>query len=283
MKLINVVTKTIVFISSLFLVITCAEQNESFQGYVEGELRYIASNFSGQLLQLNVRRGNKVKPKQSLFILEEQPEQSGYRVALNKVTSAKAQVNVLQSEIKLAQLRYDRRLKLRQKNYVSQEEVDIERNSLEVAKKKLDDALASEKAAKDDLARSTWQANKKHYDAPMEALVFDTYFKPGEFVPAGQPVLALLAIEDIKFVFFMSEYRYNTIKQGDRVAVSCDGCKQPLLGTIYYISPKPEFTQPQIYSEQTRHKLTFLIEAHPDSSTASQLHPGQPISVRLIH
>ncbi len=281
MKLVNTVKK--ILFAGVFLFTGCTSPNDSLQGYVEGELRYIASNFPGELLQLNVRRGDSVKIKQSLFVLEEQPEQSNYNVALNKVSAAKAQVNVLESEIKLAELRYDRRMKLRKKNYVSQEEVDIERNFLEVSKKKLDAALANEKAAKDDLTRQTWQANKKRYETPISGLVFDTYFKPGEFVPAGQPVLALLALEDIKFVFFITEYQYNTIKQGNRVSVTCDGCKGPLYGTVYYISPKPEFTQPQIYSEQTRQKLTYLIEAHPDPSSASQLHPGQPISVRLIH
>ena len=62
--------------------------------------------------------------------------------------------------------------------------------------------------------------------------------------------------------------------------------KAELLGTavpatIRYVSTKPEFTPPVIFSRETRQKLVFLVEAAIEPGQAASLHPGQPVDVRL--
>ncbi|MGA2750411.1 MAG: secretion protein HlyD, partial [Verrucomicrobiota bacterium] len=47
------------------------------------------------------------------------------------------------------------------------------------------------------------------------------------------------------------------------------------------ISPQAEYTPPVIYSNESRGKLVFMIEAVFDPITAAQLHPGQPVDVQL--
>ena len=42
-----------------------------------------------------------------------------------------------------------------------------------------------------------------------------------------------------------------------------------------------EYTPPVIYSNDTRSKLVFMIEAHPAQADASALHPGQPLTVQV--
>jgi HlyD family secretion protein len=36
-----------------------------------------------------------------------------------------------------------------------------------------------------------------------------------------------------------------------------------------------------IYSNETRAKLVFLVEARPQPADANKLHPGQPVDVAL--
>ena len=52
------------------------------------------------------------------------------------------------------------------------------------------------------------------------------------------------------------------------------------MGTVSFIAPQAEFTPPVIYSESSRAKLVFLIEARPRAEQAADLNPGQPIEVR---
>jgi HlyD family secretion protein len=60
-----------------------------------------------------------------------------------------------------------------------------------------------------------------------------------------------------------------------------DGVPEPYVGKVTYISPQAEYTPPVIYSQESREKLVFMVEARFDSPTASKLHPGQPVDVEF--
>jgi HlyD family secretion protein len=65
------------------------------------------------------------------------------------------------------------------------------------------------------------------------------------------------------------------------VEVHCDGCNTIIAAKISYISPQAEFTPPVIYSNESRAKLVFLVEARPEPKDAVMLRPGQPVDIRL--
>jgi HlyD family secretion protein len=65
------------------------------------------------------------------------------------------------------------------------------------------------------------------------------------------------------------------------VSLHCDGCPADVAAAITYVSSEAEYTPPVIYSNETRGKLVYLIEAHPAPQDAAKLHPGQPLEVRL--
>jgi HlyD family secretion protein len=48
---------------------------------------------------------------------------------------------------------------------------------------------------------------------------------------------------------------------------------------VSYISPKAEYTPPVIYSQASRSKLVFMVEAVFPPDIAAGLHPGQPVDV----
>ena len=68
---------------------------------------------------------------------------------------------------------------------------------------------------------------------------------------------------------------------GRSVSVTCDGCGAGVAAVVSYVSNEPEFTPPVIYSNETRAKLVFLVEARPSAENAARLRPGQPVSVTL--
>jgi HlyD family secretion protein len=71
-----------------------------------------------------------------------------------------------------------------------------------------------------------------------------------------------------------------TVHRGDTVRLTCDACPPDLAATISFVSPQAEYTPPVIYSESSKAKLVYLIEARPPSDMAPLLNPGQPIEVR---
>jgi HlyD family secretion protein len=94
-------------------------------------------------------------------------------------------------------------------------------------------------------------------------------------------VVSLLPPQNIKLRFFLPEEKLGTVKAGQAVSVSCDGCGAPIPARISYIATGPEYTPPILYSKDSRAKLVFLIEARPSPADAERLHPGQPVDVRL--
>ena len=60
----------------------------------------------------------------------------------------------------------------------------------------------------------------------------------------------------------------------DRLLAS-DGCAKDLSATITYVSPRPEFTPPVIYSQESRDRLVYQVQARP----SVRLNPGQPVDV----
>ena len=103
----------------------------------------------------------------------------------------------------------------------------------------------------------------------------------GEWVAAGSPVVRMLPPENIKVRFFVPETVLGSLTLGRQVSLHCDGCVADLPAHITFVSPQAEYTPPVIYSNETRGKLIYMIEAHPSAHDAIKLHPGQPLEVVL--
>ena len=93
-------------------------------------------------------------------------------------------------------------------------------------------------------------------------------------------MVSLLPPGNIFVRFFVPEAVVSTIHRGDPVTLACDGCPADLSATISFISPQAEYTPPLIYSESSKTKLVFLVEARPRPDQASNLNPGEPMEVR---
>jgi HlyD family secretion protein len=169
----------------------------------------------------------------------------------------------------------------RNASLVAEVNAELETARLAARSDLLDAARSDLDAAKARLQQARWQLDQKNQAAPAAGLVFDTFFREGEFVPAAYPVVSLLPPLNIKIRFFVPEDLLGGLAVGKKVTVSLDGRPAPLQAEITYISPRAEYTPPVIYSRQTRAKLVFMIEAVPDTETAAALHPGQPVDVRL--
>jgi HlyD family secretion protein len=105
------------------------------------------------------------------------------------------------------------------------------------------------------------------------------YFRPGEMVPAGRPVVALLPPANVKLRFFVPEGVLPKVALDETVRVACDGCAADLTARVSFIARTAEFTPPVIYSLEERAKLVFLVEARPQRPEAFRV--GQPVSIAL--
>jgi HlyD family secretion protein len=293
-----------------------------YQGYAEGEFALVAAPFAGTLETLAVARGGQVQAGDALFALEKENETAARQQALDQMRSAQARLanlsgarrppEVAASQAQVAQAEAMRRYlaqqsrrytELERVGFISRERLDellaqLDQQAAAVAEREAQARLAHESigrnqelsAAKADidaaravLAQAQWKLDQKAQRAPATGLVYDTYFVPGEWVPAGKPVVSLLPPGNIKVRFFVPEEVAGTLHPGLHIEVHCDGCGGVIPATISYVSPRAEFTPPVIYSRETRTKLVFMVEARPAPEQATRLKPGQPLDVSLGH
>jgi HlyD family secretion protein len=135
-------------------------------------------------------------------------------------------------------------------------------------------------AARAALDMAEWRLRQRRVAAPAGGRVADVIARPGEIMAAGAPVVSLLPPGNIFVRFFVPERDLAAVHAGDPVRLACDGCSADLSATISFISPRAEYTPPLIYSESSKSKLVFLIEARPPPDQAAKLNPGEPMEVR---
>jgi HlyD family secretion protein len=139
---------------------------------------------------------------------------------------------------------------------------------------------AAMRALKAALEIAEWRLSQRHVNSPAAGRIADVLARPGETMAAGAPVVSLLPPGNIFVRFFIPESNLSTMHLGDRVAIVCDGCQADLSGTISFIAPRAEYTPPVIYSDESKAKLVFMIEARPSADQAPLLNPGQPVIVK---
>ncbi len=297
----------------------CGERAaHGWAGYAEGDFVYIAAPIAGRLDTLAVQAGQTVARGAPLFTLDDEAERAASEQARAQAASARAQAantetgkrreEIAVTEAQLAQARAQaalarselaRQQQLVEQGFISKAQLDdartaVEQSSARVAElqaarqvaglpARRDERLAAQAqadAASQALRASDWRMAQKRQNAPADGLVADTYYRVGEYVNAGQPVLALLPPANRKARFYVGESEVGALAPGQRVTLECDGCGAPIAARITRIATQPEYTPPVIYSNAQRAKLVFMVEAWPDAKDALRLHPGQPLEVR---
>lgn len=295
----------------------CNPNDGSLPGYVEGLYTYVSPTIAGKLEDLKVNRGDQVKINDLLFVLDQQPETDQLKQAQNKLSQAEETLADLQkgqrqtildqleaqraqaeASLNLDQVTLERYTALYKKGAIDKNTLDIAATNYQRDVKKikeLDADLAEAnlgarenqitaqqavvKAAMAEVKQAEWTLTQKTKYSPVTGEVFDTYYRIGEFIPAGQPVVSILAPENVKLIFFIPETSLSKIKIGQSIKFSCDSCKTSYPATISFISSEAEYTPPVIYSRSSRDKLVYRIEAKVTKGIAAFIHAGQPIDV----
>jgi HlyD family secretion protein len=296
----------------------CGQANDGrVQGWVEADFVFVGPDEPGRVEALSVREGDPVASGAPLFAVDAELQAADVQTASAQVAEARArlarletsqqrkeEVAVLQAQEKRAESAValstadlDRQQQLAAKGIAATAQLDIARansnrdkanleevrrqitvaqmasrdEDIAAARQSLAAAQARQSAAETKLAR-------RKVAAPVTGTVQQVYYRPGEMVPAGRPVVSILPPGNIKLRFFVAETALPKIALGDAVQVTCDGCA-PIAARVSFIARAAEYTPPVIYSLEERNKLVFMVEARTD--TPGALRVGQPVSVTL--
>ncbi|WP_168787735.1 HlyD family secretion protein [Paraburkholderia aromaticivorans] len=302
----------------LFVVLTLAgcsrHDDNTYQRYVEGEFVYLGSSQSD-----TVTRGQTVNASAPVFALESVDEAAGLQQAEQQLAAARAQLADIQTgkrrpEINVTRAQLAQAVANAHKAALQLTRDDAQYRAGGIAHAQLDDPRAEAdataaqvreltnqvdvallpgrtqqrsaqnaqvEAARAAVAQAQWKLSQKRVSAPVEGLVYDTLYRVGEWVQAGNPVVQMLPPQNVKVRFFVPETVVGKLALGRALTIHCDGCAADVAARITYLSSEAEYTPPVIYSNQNRAKLVFMVEAHTSVADAVKLHPGQPVAVTL--
>lgn len=287
----------------------------ALSGYIEGETLYLAAPMAGTVAELGVRRGQRVVPGTRLFVIEPaqraaQSERAGAELgaALAQAEDARkgqrpielgileADLDAAQAQEREARVALSRTGQLVDKGIYAQARLDDARSTHEAAAARVaagrrriqaaslgarEDQIRAAEARVTQARATQTETGARVADmapvAPSAGRIEDVFFQRGEWANANQPIVALIPDDRVFVRFFVPETMVAAYRVGRRVRFDCDGCADGLAATISYVSPRPEFTPPVIYSRDARDRLVFMVEARPERGGA--LVPGLPVDV----
>lgn len=286
----------------------------SASGTIEAVEVNVASEVSGQLLELAVKEGARVKPGDTLASIDHATLDIQLRQAEAGVDLAEAQLSLLvkgarvedirqaeaaleqaEASFKVAEDDAKRMRELAKSGSVTPKTRDDSEARLTVAtaqRSAASEALSKVRrlarpeeirAAEARLAQAQAAADllKKTIadcaiTAPAGGIVTHKAVEAGELVTPGATVVTLVELDSVYVMIYVTEKDLGRVKLGDAAEVKIDAFPdRAFAGKITYISPEAEFTPKNVQTKEDRVKLVFGVKVEIENREGL-LKPGLP-------
>jgi HlyD family secretion protein len=150
------------------------------------------------------------------------------------------------------------------------------------AKSQVAVASANVDVATAGVARSEVAVRECTLLAPRDAMVATRIREPGEAVQAGINVLMLTDVTEARTRFYLPNAELAAAAPGRKVKVVADAYPgQTFDGTIFYVSPRAEFTPRNVQTRDDRERLVYAVEVRIPNADL-KLRSGMPVEVSIV-
>jgi RND family efflux transporter MFP subunit len=182
----------------------------------------IRARVTGYLVRMPFKEGAEVKKGDLLFEIDPRPYQAQF-------DQAESQVRVIEAQLKLAQVTYERARSLVERNAASQQEVDQNKAAV-------DEAVARVNAAKASLEVYRLNLSFTKVTSPIDGQVSRYYYTLGNLINQDQTLLTTVVSVDPMFAYFDMDERTvlrirTAINQG-RIKMRSDAHEIPVLMSL---------------------------------------------------
>ena len=289
-------------------------------GTVEATEAQLGFQAPGQVAEITVHEGDRVRAGQVLARLDPAEAQARRAQAEAQVAAARAAVAELErgsrseeigqsraaataakDKLNNAESDYRRARVLYDGGAISKEALDNAQTARDVARaqstqaeeqlrlvrngpsrERIDQARAQLAQAEAALRATGVALGNLTLTAPFDGLVTVRHREPGEIVAAGSPVLTLINPQDRWVRIYIKEDRVGSVRLGSRAAISSDTYPgKTYPGEIAYIASEAEFTPKNVQTTEERVKLVYAVKVRILQDSAYELKPGLPADVRL--
>ena len=199
-----------------------------------------------------------------------------------EISSAKAELDAVESNLALARKTEDRQLKLWKANATTAQNVDNARWSRIVLEKQAASARAVYElkvaGLRPDEVRQTYQIETAAVlVSPVNGVVRTRMAEPGDMASAARTVYQI-SIMDPKWVrAYVSETQLKYVQEGAEALVTTD-TTEPLKARVGHISSEAEFTPKTVATQDLRTVLVYEVRLNVEDP-GNRLRLGQPVTV----
>ncbi|HYA48254.1 MAG TPA: efflux RND transporter periplasmic adaptor subunit [Burkholderiales bacterium] len=291
----------------------------SASGTIEAVEVNVASKVSGEVDELAVDEGYRVKPGDKLAVVDHETLDIQLRQAEAGVDLARAQLVLLRNGARKEDIQQaEAALKQAEANLqVAEDDArrmrELARNG-SVTPKQKDDAearltvaQAQQSAAAEALAKMRRLARPEEIQAaearlaqavaaadllrktiadctitaPAGGVVTHKAVEKGELVSPGSTVVTLSELDSVYVMIYVTERELGRVRLGDTVEVAIDAFPGRVFpGKVTYISPEAEFTPKNVQTKEDRVKLVFGVKVEIENKDGL-LKPGLPADAAI--
>jgi len=279
-------------------------------GSIEATTVVVSSELAARILTLAAAEGDPVTAGQVLATLQcDQPEarhsqakatlaqaQAGKVQAAAAAEQAEAQRAPLGTQEKLAGGERDRvralfasagatqrTLDQAESAYQSvSEQAHAAARAVDVAKSAVKVATAQVEVAEKALALAETVVAECTLTAPIDGVVLERNYEPGELVLPGSSLLKLGRLDEVHTWIYVPNQEIGRVKIGEKVKVAADTYPDVAFdGTVARVNQEAEFTPKSIQTKEDRTRLVFGVKVvipNPEH----KLLPGMPVEAVLV-
>ncbi len=279
----DLMKKTLIAFSSLFLLTSCREHSRDFDatGTFEAVETIISAEATGMLVQFNAEEGILLQAGEitgfidsTQLVLKKKQLVSQVRSVLSRKPDVKAQVAALQEQLRQAGHEQQRITRLVQAEAATQKQLDDATAQVAILEKQIKALKSSLGITSSSLYEETGplqaqleqvqdQLNKCRLVNPVTGTVLTQYTRQHEMVVAGKPLYKIADLSTIQLRAYITGNQYASLKLNQQVKVRTDdgqGGYKAYTGTVIWISEKAEFTPKTIQTRDERANLVYAIK-----------------------
>lgn len=241
----------------------------------------ISSNLSGELTELLVREGDKVKAGQALGRIDAQLFEAAARQALAGASAARAELQLAKIAVDRAGRELERGQTLLAKGVASQPDFDRLSLDRESALARL--ASATQRHAQ---SRAQWDEAQKSLTqttliSPMDGTVIELSREVGERVRSSDfsedVVMVIAALDSMEMELEVSEQEVVFLEPGQKAEIVVDAFEEQTFGgTVFEIAQQATVKNPGTEAEVTSFPITVALTERPPQAL-----PGMSAEARI--
>ena len=280
-----------------WLILSKPELPEGFAG-VNGRLEAkqvdIATKYPGRIKEVLADEGDTVDEGQVVATMDTEPLEAQLRNAEAKIREAEdnrrtalAEVAVKKAELTYSDKQYRRSKELVVRGAVSEQERDIDLAHRDTSQAALLGAQAQAVRTQSAIDAATAEAERLKAEikdsvlkAPIRGRVQNRLAEPGEVLPAGGKVLALVDLSDVYMYLFLPEAVAGKVPLGAEARIVLDAAPEyPIRAVVSFVSPSAQFTPKTVETAEERHNLTFRVKLQLDKNRLRQFEPFVKVGI----